>query len=169
MPDTRRPVGARRVFGAIVPLGLVVLIVTACGAPTASVAPSIVASPSSPSASPSVSPSLEPAASASPGLSGIPAGQPGSQTVQPTSASAVVGASETITVFTHCGFAGRLDWAGSFWQETGRSPDGGPIGDPEDTGSITLLSPTTAKFVSSTGTVVVLERLPGPVELAPCD
>jgi hypothetical protein len=89
--------------------------------------------------------------------------------VRPSSGAAVVGASERITVFTHCGFAGQLDWAGSFWRETGRSPEGGPIGDPEDSGLITLLTPTTAKFVSSTGTVVALERLPGPVELAPCD
>ena len=72
-------------------------------------------------------------------------------------------------MFTHRGLAGRLDRAGSFWQETGRSPEGGSIGDPEDTGRITLLTPKSAKFVSSTGTVVALERMPGPVELAPCD
>ena len=167
MPDTRRPTGARRVVRAPVFLGLSLLLIAACqSAQPPSVAPAVPAV-ATPAPTPSDAASASPSPSEAP--SGDPGGQPGSQTVQPSSPSAVVGASERITVFTHCGFAGQLDWAGSFWKETGRSPAGGPIGDPEDTGLITLLTPTTAKFVSSTGTVVALERLPGTVVLAPCD
>lgn len=87
----------------------------------------------------------------------------------PSSPPKAVGAIEPITVFTHCGFEGRLDWAGSFWRETGREPAGGPIGDPEDTGRITLINATTARFESSTGTIVVLGRVDGGVTLQPCD
>jgi hypothetical protein len=161
MPDTRRPVGARRVLATLSVLALMAVSLSACGASAASVSPSVSIVPASPAPSVEVTPSPSP--------SDAPGSQPGSRTVQPSSGPAVVGASERITVFTHCGFAGQLDWAGSFWRETGRSPEGGPIGDPEDTGLITLLTPTTAKFVSSTGTVVALERLPGPVASVPCD
>jgi hypothetical protein len=167
MPDTRRPTGARRVVRAPVFLALGILLIAACEPAQAPyVAPAVPAL-----ATPAPTPPDAPGPSAPPSdaPSSDPGGQPGSQTVQPSSPSVVVGASERITVFTHCGFAGQLDWAGSFWKETGRSPEGGPIGDPEDTGLITLLTPTTAKFVSSTGTVVALERLPGSVVLAPCD
>lgn len=96
-------------------------------------------------------------------------GQPGSQTVEPSSPPREVGASEEITVFTHCGLEGHLDWAGSFWREVTRSPAGAPIGDPEDAGRITLTGPAQARFESSTGTVVALERVPGPILLQPCD
>jgi len=48
-------------------------------------------------------------------------------------------------------------------------PAGGAIGDPEDTGRITLLSGTEAVFESSTGTTIVLQRLPGAAVLFPCD
>jgi hypothetical protein len=167
MPDTRRPAGARRVLGALCVPALLIASIAACGGSAASASPPASAVPASPTPSVLVTASVSPSASPSP--SATPGSQPGSQTVRPSSGAAVVGASERITVFTHCGFAGQLDWAGSFWRETGRSPEGGPIGDPEDRGLITLLTPTTAKFVSSTGTVVALERLPGPVELAPCD
>src|SRR4051812_16597371 len=169
MPDPRRPVAARRFLRVVVVLALSALVATACGhsTPGPSVASAVPVQPTpAPSASVDASSSL-PSPTAPP--SATAGGQPGSQTVRPSSPAVVVGASETITVFTHCGLAGRLDWAGSFWRETKRSPDGGPIGDPEDTGLIRLLTPTTAKFVSSTGTVVALERMPGPVELAPCD
>jgi hypothetical protein len=62
-----------------------------------------------------------------------------------------------------------VDWAGSFWRETGREPSGGPVADPEDSGRMTLINETTARFESSTGTVVVLERVDGPVVVQPCD
>lgn len=80
-----------------------------------------------------------------------------------------MGDAELITVFTHCGFEGRLDWAGSFSREVRRVPAGGAIGDPEDTGRIMRLCGTEAVFESSTGTKIVLERLPGAAVLFPCD
>lgn len=169
MPDTRRPAGARRVFGAPVVVVVSLLLIAACEPVQAPrVAPAVPA-PATPAPTPTEAAAASPSTLPSDAPTNDPTGQPGSQTVQPSSPSAVVGASERITVFTHCGFAGQLDWAGSFWKETGRSPEGAPIGDPEDTGLITLVTPTTAKFVSSTGTVVALERLPGAVVLAPCD
>ncbi|HET7726636.1 MAG TPA: hypothetical protein VFK54_04850 [Candidatus Limnocylindrales bacterium] len=120
------------------------------------------------SPSPSAAPSAPPSAIASP-LPSEPAFPNGGQEVHPSSAPRAVGDGELITVFTHCGFEGRLDWAGSFWREVGRIPEGGAIGDPEDSGRITLVGPTRAVFESSTGTEVLLERLPGPAVLFPCD
>src|SRR5262245_56249087 len=105
MPDTRRPVGARRVFGAPVVLGLSMLLIAACGpvqAPT--IAPAVPASATpAPTPSEAASPSRSPSPSPSDAPVGVPGGQTGSQTVQPSSPSAVVGATERITVFTHCG------------------------------------------------------------------
>lgn len=160
MPDAHR---ARRAFRSV-PL-LTVLMLAACGASsTPSATPSATPTPSAP---PTVVPSPSPSATPEPTISAPP--QPGSQEVLPTSPPKDVGAVEAIMVFTHCGFEGRLDWAGSFWRETGREPEGGPIGDPEDSGRLTLINATTARFEASTGTVVVLERVAGPVTLQPCD
>jgi hypothetical protein len=160
MPDAQR---ARRAIRRA-PL-LTVLVLAACSASsTPSATPPATPSPSAPPttvASPSASATPAPTISAPP--------QPGSQEVTPSSPPKDVGAVEAITVFTHCGFEGRLDWAGSFWRETGREPEGGPIGDPEDSGRLTLINATTARFESSTGTVVVLERVAGPLTLQPCD
>ena len=169
MPDRRLHLGVRR---ALLSPVLLAVAVAACGSsvPSATpVAPSPVVSPSGASPSVAVSPSASASlpASTEPTISAPP--QPGSQEVTPSSPPKEVGAVEAVTVFTHCGFTGQLDWAGSFWQEAGREPEGGPIGDPEDTGRITLINPTQARFESSTGTVVVLERLDGPVTLQPCD
>lgn len=133
-------------------VAVMALTVTACGQGMATTA--------APSADP---PSAGPPATSEPGFPN------GGQEVRPSSAPRAVGDGEPITVFTHCGFEGRLDWAGSWWREVGRVPEGGAIGDPEDIGRITLVAPTRAVFESSTGTEVLLERLPGPAVLFPCD
>ena len=128
----------------------------ACGAGT----PGSTAPPAAPSTAPSAIASPPPS---EPGFAN------GGQEVHPSSAPRAVGDAELISVFTHCGFEGRLDWAGSFWREVGRIPEGGAIGDPEDSGRITLVTGTRAVFESSTGTEVLLERLPGSAVLFPCD
>lgn len=143
-------------FLARLMLTAVIVVTAACGAgATASTAPS-------------APPSIPPSATTSPPPS-EPGFPNGGQEVHPSSAPRAVGDGELITVFTHCGLEGRLDWAGSFWREVGRIPEGGAIGDPEDSGRITLVGPTRAVFESSTGTEVLLERLPGPAVLFPCD
>lgn len=157
MPNRLRPLVAAV---AVVTLAVVVAACSAA-APPPSAAPSPAPSSASPALTPPVTVTPEAASAAS-----LP---PGATEVRPASAPRTVGASEIITVFTHCGFEGRLDWAGSFWREVRRVPAGAAIGDPEDTGRITLLSNTEAVFESSTGTRLVLERLPGAAVLFPCD
>ena len=164
MPEARTRASSVSLLRRALVAGALTLAVAACASAGPSPTPS--ASPTgSPSATPEpATPEPTPVASVEP-----PPNQPGSQEVTPSSPPKSVGEAEVITIFTHCGFEGRVDWAGSFWRETGRAPEGGPIGDPEDTGRMTLVSATEAAFESSTGTLVTLERVDGPVTLFPCD
>ena len=145
-------------------------LVATCGGPAVTPGPSPSASPPAVPATPTpvATPVATPLATPEPSVSAP--SQPGAQEVLPSSPPKAVGEFEVLTLFTHCGLvAGRVDWAGSFWRETAREPDGGAIGDPEDTGRMTLMSATQARFESSTGTVVVLERVDGAVSVQPCD
>ena len=165
MPEPHRAREASRLAPLLTVAAAAVLAVACAGSSTPSSTP-----PATTGATPAATP--EPTASATPSveptISTPP--QPGSQEVTPSSPPKDVGAVEELTLFTHCGLLpGRVDWAGSFWAETSRAPTGGPIGDPEDSGRMTLINETTARFEASTGTVVVLERVDGPVTIQPCD
>lgn len=127
--------------------------------------------PSSVPVSPGL-PSAEPPPASAPPILPVPTDEvlpDGRIRSWPRSLPALPGAVEVITVVTHCGFEGSLDWDGSFWREEARSPEGGPIGDFEDTGPITLIDADTARFQSSTGTLVRLQRIDGPVIRSLCD
>ena len=86
----------------------------------------------------------------------------------PQSGRASVGATYRFQLYTHCGLDWPLamDFDGSFWDPIGVASDGygNPppgYGNPIDRGTITLISPTLARYRSSTGTVMQWHRHPG--------
>ena len=176
---------ARRIARALT-LVLFGSLVVACGGPTAS-------SPASggtggPAGSGSPIPVASPALSAIPvepqlmpspaGESGMVQQPDGSFLFTPVSARIRGGVLYTYVAFTHCGFTPTtFDFDGSFWRvsnaagaEPGAAanPPAG-IGNPEDQGTIVLVSPTDAVFTSQSGILVPLARVDGPQAGFPCD
>jgi hypothetical protein len=90
------------------------------------------------------------------------------------SATVAVGSSATLSLYTHCGFdQAVIDFAGRLW-----GPVAPPIGagnqgpanfaDPIDEGTITLVGPNQASYLSATGRTILLRPLDAPLDVAPC-
>lgn len=95
---------------------------------------------------------------------------------QPVSAPVVAGVLYEYAAFTHCGFTPTtFDFDGSFWRPVAPAPAGqganppAGIDNPEDVGTIALVSPNQAVFTSRGGIIVPLVRVEGPQEGFPCD
>jgi hypothetical protein len=101
----------------------------------------------------------------------------GQYRVFPQSGRATVGVSYQIQLFTHCGldWPGVVDFDGTFWDPVGPGPasDGSAnppagFGNPYDHGTITLISPTLARYRSTIGGMMQWSRHAGPLISAPC-
>jgi hypothetical protein len=161
------------------------LLAVACG-PTAT-SPTAAAS-AGPAGSRSSVPAATPALSANPvepqlmpspvGESGMVQQPDGSFLFTPVSARIRGGVLYAYVAYTHCGFTPTtFDFDGSFWRvanagaaEPGAAanPPAG-IGNPEDQGTVVLVSPTDAVFTSQSGILVPLVRVDGPQAGFPCD
>lgn len=94
----------------------------------------------------------------------------------PGSSPVRLGVRYRLSLYTHCGldWPVAVDFDGSFWDPVGPSVsdgNGNPpagFGNPFDAGLMTLISPTSARYQSSAGTIVQFSRHPGPRISAPC-
>jgi hypothetical protein len=87
----------------------------------------------------------------------------------PRSGRANLGVAYQFRLYTHCGLDWPLamDFDGSFWDPIGPASDGygnppAGYGNPIDQGTVTLISPTLARYQSSRGAVMQWSRHPGP-------
>ena len=109
-----------------------------------------------------------------PPASGAPAAQPlgnGQFRFFPRSTHVGLGVRYRFMLYTHCGLDNpvAVDFDGSFWDETGPMPasdgNGNPppgFGNPFDKGVMTLISPVSARYLGTGGSVVSYQRHPGP-------
>jgi hypothetical protein len=75
--------------------------------------------------------------------------------------------STSFELYTHCGVERSLiRFDGSYWRAL--SAPSGPLADPFDQGTMTLLSADRAEYVSDSGTTVLLERLSARPSFVPC-
>jgi hypothetical protein len=70
----------------------------------------------------------------------------------------------------HCGLDRIVDFDGSFWEPVYVTPDRKPDSSINaDIGTITLIGPDEARYVSSSDEQVSLFRVDGPIVRHPCD
>lgn len=92
----------------------------------------------------------------------------------PLSVPVAVGSSAEMSLYTHCGFNQALiDFAGRLWM-----PITTPVGvgnqapttyaNPIDDGTITLIAPEQAAYLSATAHMILLRPRVGPQDVAPC-
>ena len=92
----------------------------------------------------------------------------------PRSEPVPVGTSQRFRLYTHCGLDSVIDFAGRLWDPVGPASDGSGnppagYGNPFDDGTITLVSPVEARFVSAAGLLLPLTVHPGPKDVPGCD
>lgn len=117
------------------------------------------------SAPPLIGPQALPSAAAA-----NPVRQPdGSFLFVPSSARVVPGVVYRYTLFTHCGVTPTgFDFDGSYWDPVAEVTP--KLADPEDVGTIQLVSPDEAVYTTAGGGVIGLRRAPtGNREGFPCD
>lgn len=75
--------------------------------------------------------------------------------------------SASFELYTHCGLDRSLIlFDGSYWKAL--AEPSGPLDDPFDQGTMTLLGPDRAEYVSHSGATVILERLSARPSFVPC-
>ena len=94
----------------------------------------------------------------------------------PQSSPIPIGSTVELALWTHCGLDQALiDFAGTLWVPLGVPRGNGGViappalvADPQDAGTITLLSAVTATYEAQTGNVILLRAVRGPRDVRAC-
>jgi hypothetical protein len=98
----------------------------------------------------------------------------GSTRHRPRSTPVSIGASADIRLYTHCGLEQTpIDFAGLLWTPVADMRGAGMraqmiYNDPADHGTITLVGPRQAAYLTQMGQTILLRPLEGPLDAAPC-
>ncbi len=90
-----------------------------------------------------------------------------------SSQNAVIGVATRFRLYTHCGVDWMVDFVGSFWDAIGeaRAIDNGDyrkMGNPSDRGTMTLVAPDAARYVSDSGVTIDFARAAETRRISPC-